>query len=415
MKRMNPFWTVCMVIVALSLATTEAAQWKKVFRHPDSKALNSIFVIDAQHGWAAGNDGTILAYNGKEWQPQTSGTGSHLNSLYFTAQNQGWAVGNNGTILKCNGSVWETQNSGTTRRLLNVFFIANDQGWAVGDSGVFLKYDGTAWKQQPSTITTNIYRIHLFAPQNGWLLNVEEANLTTKLFSSSGNDWSQNANYAMSLIPGMDFLSSTAGLVCGATINILTQSLSSIVLSYNGKEWQKTHASANVAFLAAEIVDPTHAWVTGSTMQGTTLLNGCIFRGNGQSWSEEKIDTLVPPIRTICFADTTNGWAAGDNGYILQYTNATPLLQENTRYDSRNLLLEPVSGGFIRFRTVMHGETIIELFSPAGRKLRTLFHSTIDAGWHQTSAGKLAGAGGTYILRFTNGTRTLYKKCELFR
>src|SRR5438067_1461545 len=59
-------------------------------------------LADGQHGWAVGQNGTILATadGGKSWQTQASNAGADLASIAILADGQrGWAVGQAGTIL----------------------------------------------------------------------------------------------------------------------------------------------------------------------------------------------------------------------------------------------------------------------------------------------------------------------------
>jgi photosystem II stability/assembly factor-like uncharacterized protein len=65
--------------------------------------------LNAVHGdrmfgkaWAVGNAGTILYHSGwiLPWEPQSSGVEEDLNDVGFVDADLGWAVGDNGTILK---------------------------------------------------------------------------------------------------------------------------------------------------------------------------------------------------------------------------------------------------------------------------------------------------------------------------
>jgi hypothetical protein len=64
--------------------------------------LHSVFFIDANIGYAAGEFGTILntTDGGITWNFQISGTGLRLNSVFYTNENTGYIVGAGGTILK---------------------------------------------------------------------------------------------------------------------------------------------------------------------------------------------------------------------------------------------------------------------------------------------------------------------------
>ena len=70
--------------------------------------------VDAQHGWAVGDSGTILATgaDGAGWTQQSSQSPKALNGVHFVDARHGWAVGDGGTILATGdgGATWATQS-----------------------------------------------------------------------------------------------------------------------------------------------------------------------------------------------------------------------------------------------------------------------------------------------------------------
>ena len=121
--------------------------------------LYTVCFTDASHGWAVGNDGTILATTdgGAHWVAQTSGTTQYLMSVSFTDSSNGWAVGGGGDVSPILGTTdggahWVAQTSETTAQLNSVCFTDASHGWAVGDEGTILATtDGGAhWVAQTS-------------------------------------------------------------------------------------------------------------------------------------------------------------------------------------------------------------------------------------------------------------------------
>ena len=77
--------------------------------------LHAVQFVDANEGWACGDDGTILHTldGGKKWERQSTGTRASFRSIHFTTECSGWAVGRidapNGTSV---GVLFMTTDSG---------------------------------------------------------------------------------------------------------------------------------------------------------------------------------------------------------------------------------------------------------------------------------------------------------------
>ncbi len=80
-------------------------------------------------------------------------------SIGFSQFDQGYAVGDNGTILQWNGAAWSAATSPTGRILRTVKLTALDRGWIGGDSGVMGQLSGGPWTKQRSA--------YLYLPANG--------------------------------------------------------------------------------------------------------------------------------------------------------------------------------------------------------------------------------------------------------
>jgi hypothetical protein len=62
------------------------------------QTLRAVWIADNSHMWAAGDGGTILAYDGSYWSSVPSGTTANLHGIWGTDSDV-WAVGDGGTIV----------------------------------------------------------------------------------------------------------------------------------------------------------------------------------------------------------------------------------------------------------------------------------------------------------------------------
>ncbi|MBA3661722.1 MAG: hypothetical protein H0W64_08350 [Gammaproteobacteria bacterium] len=140
--------------------------------------LNAVHVIDTNGdglgniGFAVGNAGHILTYNGTSWTRATSPTTQHLKGVYVVSASEAWAVGVNGVILKYTGS-WSLFTSPVSTDINAISMLDTDNdglanfGVAAGSSGRLFIYNGTSW-----TFTdfgnTNFLAVGIFSPDDAW-------------------------------------------------------------------------------------------------------------------------------------------------------------------------------------------------------------------------------------------------------
>jgi Tfp pilus assembly protein PilX len=141
---------------------------------PTTRNLMGVFVVSANEAWAVGVGGTIIKWNGSTWSTVTSPTSTQLNSITMLdsnlsgTANAGWAVGNSGVAVRYNGSSWSSNNTGASSNLFGVamFFTPTGQDvWAVGGGGNIRHYDGSAWTSVASGVSQQLNGISLIKPQ----------------------------------------------------------------------------------------------------------------------------------------------------------------------------------------------------------------------------------------------------------
>jgi photosystem II stability/assembly factor-like uncharacterized protein len=127
-------------------ADAQASSQANVQADAPSLRLNAVSFADAQHGWAVGAHGAVLATTdgGRTWRAQTSGTQSDLFDVKFFDAREGWAVGGDGTAIHTTdgGATWRAAATGTPHQLERIFFSDARRGWAVGFGGTIISFKG---------------------------------------------------------------------------------------------------------------------------------------------------------------------------------------------------------------------------------------------------------------------------------
>ncbi len=148
--------------------------------------LNGVHVIDtngdarADNGFAVGNSGTILRYNGTNWVTYSSPTSSNLNAVYTVSASEAWAVGAGGLILRWNGSAWSSFTTPASVALNAISMIDTDGdglanfGVIAGASGNLLTYNGTSWTRLTSG-STAFNGADVFNANDAWVVGASGA------------------------------------------------------------------------------------------------------------------------------------------------------------------------------------------------------------------------------------------------
>ncbi len=79
--------------------------------------------------------------------------------LRLSGASDGWIVGDNGTILRWDGANWNAFASPTTNDLFDVHCVSTVDCKAVGANGTIIHWDGTGWTQVTSNTTRDLFAV----------------------------------------------------------------------------------------------------------------------------------------------------------------------------------------------------------------------------------------------------------------
>jgi|GEM_PF-5870833 len=132
------------------------AAWRKVEAGTDVD-LHAVFALDATHAYAAGENGTVLTWDGKSWSATQPVPGASLRAVWAADPAAVWAVGwlpapnattpRQGVIARYDGTSW-TRVSGAFPALASVHGASASSVWAVGGplgSPSIHRWNGAAW------------------------------------------------------------------------------------------------------------------------------------------------------------------------------------------------------------------------------------------------------------------------------
>lgn len=244
---------------------------------PVTETLRGVWLESRTVGFAVGEAGTIIKYDGDKWVSITSPTGTRLNKVntdtlgviapntiggwavgssgvivYYDTGTEAWAldaqsgiitaenlrgiliydvnteayaVGDNGTILYWDGTIWAVVASGTTETLTGITYDDNGDLWICGDNGTLLKSTdyGVTWNAISSGVTKRLNYIWFTVSRDvgyavgadGIILNIIPSTNTVSAISSG------LPTGLGSMLFSIDITSEMSGFVVGNAGNIL--------------------------------------------------------------------------------------------------------------------------------------------------------------------------------------------------
>jgi photosystem II stability/assembly factor-like uncharacterized protein len=236
---------------------------------PIADTINGLCLINKKLGWAVGNNGLVMQYDGQTWNKVEVGLAPNQNfmAVGFLNETEGWVVGTQGTILHYNNGKWNQDVSTSTADLYAIAVTPSRTVWVVGSNGAILTYNGISWgtvyanggtAAAPTTVA-DIYSIGLSDQNSGWAV---------------GN----------------------LGLI----------------LKYDGQKWTTFSASPTTERLnSLSVLSDVQAWAVGAY--------GTILNFNGTTWSKQGSAFSGFDLYSISMIDESNGWLAGQSGTIAFY------------------------------------------------------------------------------------------------
>lgn len=287
------------------LKTTNGGATNFSQQYITSDNLNSIFFIDSNTGWTAGAAGRIFktANGGTIWVAQSSSTSNVLNSISFANADTGWAVGFNNTILKSpdGGSTWTLQSTGLNETWNSVSCTSTMDCYAVGSNGkiIFTTDGGASWQQQNAGTTYSLNSIHFTDQNNGWVAGDGGVILKT---TNAGLSWQTLPQFTTMALTSVFFKDNNIG-----------SAVSNVNVFYTVNGGQNWSSSGVPVFSSYKSVYLTNniGWTAGFNGQISKTTN------NGANWTELSTPQTLYcnfTISSIVFSTANNGLMAKVRG-----------------------------------------------------------------------------------------------------
>lgn len=420
------------------------------------------------------------------WNLQYSGVNINLNSVYFVNSQIGYVAGDSGKILKTiNGGVnWIQQNSGTTLNLRSIRFFNELTGWVCGgdlissypfsyEYGIVLNTTngGADWVVRISpVIGSNIFHdisipdannIYMVSGGSAWYWGGSYG--TINKTTNSGSNW---LNYIFGPGPfiafkSVDFIDMETGWASGLWFSDVGAFKSHICKTTNqGNNWvtytiDSSHSlpiqentfqklrflDANTGYFlqfhlrktsngglnwfntdSLSTVNASNFCFCNNDTGWTVFSSGGIKRTNNGGYNWINQNTPVNGFRGIYFVNALTGWAVGNNGIIVKTTtggitnisNISRIIPESFSLE-QNYPNPFNSNTIIRFQIKDSRFVNLKVFDLSGREVRTLVNKKLNPGIYEVRFDASDLPSGVYFYRLEADNFTSTKKLILLK
>jgi len=407
------------LLPANSLAQNEREDWKQI-PSPTDKTLRNLHFIDAQTGWAAGEDGTIIhtSNGGDDWIVQNSNVHTFIVDVFFINENIGWAITFKDTfpfgsiILKTTngGDSWIAEDYPDGSAFMNtVFFFDSLNGWIGGTYIAGTTDGGAIWvkAEVDSSIISGlpVYNFNFYNRQFGYACGgyLDLAGVIWRT-TNYGENWT-----ATGVSPDQVF-----DIYIIDSLNVITLSgdpegffgIGDIKTTDAGTSWTYEELSLSGLSFAIDFRTETEGW----SASGFKFL---FTSDKGESWiDKETPDSAI--IFDLVFTDSITGYAVGEMGTILKYKKEAETPADSIPYEFK--LFQNFPNPFsvstqIEWQLPIGNFVTLKLFDMLGNEISTLINEFQNAGYYSKFISfNPALSSGIYFYQFISGSYVSTKK-----
>jgi photosystem II stability/assembly factor-like uncharacterized protein len=383
-----------------------------------TQILWAVSVFDSNHAAACGANSVVVGTKdgGANWSEYYSPMNQkYLVDILYKSAGEIWAVGEGGALVhSTDGGVSWYDSTLSDPWLSGIAFATEQIGFIVSSSGtVYRSVDaGRTWRVHTSLGNTPLERIAFSSPMLGWIAADDGVYRST----DGGETW-QHVN-------------GTAGLaldIAAVGNHAWYPAVNSVMYTSDaGLTWasRSVFPVGNIISIIRSLAfaDESNGWVVADNGRSYRTTDG------GDHWAMDS-DINGNPLFGIRFADPKRGWAVGTDGAILRFNNA-PLSVADDRggeFPKRFSLEQNYPNPFnpttkIQFTIVNRQLILVKVYDMLGREVSTLVNEVREPGTYTVQFdARLPGgqgsnlASGVYFYKMQAGQFVQTRKLLLLR
>lgn len=346
--------------VVLAVARSSAQSGWKALELPhgvDRASLRSMFFLNIDTGWVAGNGIVLMTTDGGErWSDLDSDGSILLEGLHFVDTRIGWGWNSDGVYRTADGGkTWVPRIDGIVfdhpdrnERLFvitDAYFHGADLGWIVGnfqgiyrttDAGVSWKAQHLHWNDGGAPMEFYYFTDILFvSADTGWAVGGDRALFPVRT-TNGGEDWIGLTRPVSSLEPGTmvaaDFDMAGHGFAAGFTDDYH-------VTLDGGISWsQRSTGHGDVVAQDISRSDTATIWIAGSTVHNERSVGALLHSDDGGATWERIVFDTIGILTQVGFPTPSRGYARSQRGELLRYDAPSSSVHQVNRSDDRGVV-----------------------------------------------------------------------------
>ena len=236
--------------------------------------------------YAVGDRGQVLRYQGRDWLPyllrdelgSQITTTRKLRAITGSASGTMIIAGDDGTLIRYNGLAWHNESlAATTRDFYDVWTDESGQAYAVGQQGMMARFDGVNWSPMNQTVATgNLNGVWGASPSDVWVVgDYDESNARAVLLHIRDSDVESVE---------LDIKEDLHGVWGSGPDDMYIAGKDGELWHYDGTDWQAIDSS---------IAQDLHG-LTGNSRGERFAVggNGAVIYFDGQAWQQVRSGTF---------------------------------------------------------------------------------------------------------------------------
>lgn len=180
-----------------SLMQLKDRQWIPVNTgDPSAFLYSNVFTVDTLHTFLCGYDGKVSKFNGETLEvlftlDETEAENTTLNTIFMTDSLHGWAAGESGTLVKIDSNTHTMHNLQPMYSFRDMYFDSPDHGWMLGysqehadDGGIVFEYKNGSWDVH-SAVDGRVYDMEFSSAGHGFISTAAHI----YKYNSENDDW----------------------------------------------------------------------------------------------------------------------------------------------------------------------------------------------------------------------------------